>query len=31
MSTTRFTVHTSLTPSEVMALFTDFGPERANR
>lgn len=31
MSTTRFTVHTSLTPSEVMALFTNFGPERAER
>jgi len=31
MPTTRFTVHRSLSPSEVMALFTDFGPERANR
>ena len=31
MPTTRFTVHTSLSPSDVMALFTDFGPERANR
>jgi hypothetical protein len=29
MSKTSFTVHTSLTPSEVMTLFTDFGPDRA--
>lgn len=31
MPTTRFTVHTSLSPSEVMDLFTDFGPGRASR
>ena len=31
MPTTRFTVHTSLSPSEVMALLTDFGPERASQ
>ena len=31
MPTTRFTVHTTLSPSEVMALITDFGPDRANR
>jgi hypothetical protein len=31
MSTTRFTVHTSLSPSDVLALFTDFGPDRASR
>ena len=31
MPTTRFTVHTSLSPSDVMALFTDFGPDRARR
>ena len=31
MPRTQFTVHTSLTPSEVMALFTDFGPDRASR
>jgi hypothetical protein len=30
MATTRFTVHTSLSPSETMALFTDFGPDRAD-
>ena len=29
MPTTQFTVHTSLSPSEVMALLTDFGPDRA--
>ena len=29
MPTTRFTVHTSLSPSEVMAVLTDFGPDRA--
>ena len=28
MSSTTFTVHTSLSPSEVMALMTDFGPTR---
>jgi hypothetical protein len=31
MPTTRFTVHTPLSPSEVMGLFTDFGPDRASR
>lgn len=31
MPTTQFTVHTSLTPSEVMTLYTDFGPDRASR
>ena len=31
MPTTRFTVHTSLSPSEVLDLFTDFGPERSRR
>ena len=31
MPTTRFTVHTSLSPSEVVGLFTDFGPDRASR
>jgi hypothetical protein len=31
MPTTQFTVHTSLSPSDVMTLFTDFGPERASR
>lgn len=30
MPTTQFTVHTSLSPSDVMALFTDFGPDRAS-
>ena len=30
-TTARFTVHTSLSPSEVMALFTDFGTDRASR
>ena len=29
MAATRFTVHTSLSPSEVMAVITDFGPERS--
>jgi hypothetical protein len=29
MPSTQFTVHTSLTPSEVLAHFTDFGPDRA--
>ena len=28
MSSTTFTVHTSLSPHEVMALMTDFGPSR---
>ena len=28
MSSTTFTVHTSLSPNEVMALMTDFGPSR---
>jgi len=31
MSTTRFTVHTTLPPKGVMALLTDFGPERVDR
>ncbi len=31
MSKTGFTVHTTLSPSEVMTLITDFGPERATR
>ena len=31
MPTTRFTVHTTLSPTEVMTLFTDFGPDRAKR
>lgn len=31
MPTTHFTVHTSLPPSDVMTLITDFGPERAKR
>jgi hypothetical protein len=30
MPTTRFTVHTSLSPSEVLGLLTDFGPDRAS-
>jgi hypothetical protein len=29
MATTTFTVHTSLSPSDVMAVITDFGPDRA--
>jgi hypothetical protein len=29
MATARFTVHTTLSPSEVLALLTDFGPDRA--
>lgn len=29
MATTRFTVHTSLSPSEVLAVITDFGPQRS--
>ena len=31
MSSTQFTVHTTLSPTAVMELFTDFGPERASR
>lgn len=31
MPTTRFTVHTTLSPSEVMTLITDFGPDRPTR
>lgn len=31
MPTTDFTVHTTLAPGEVMTLFTDFGPGRADR
>jgi hypothetical protein len=30
MPTTQFTVHTSLSPSEVLGLLTDFGPDRAS-
>jgi hypothetical protein len=29
MATARFTVHTSLSPSELMAVITDFGPARS--
>lgn len=29
MPRTQFTVHTSMTPSDVLALLTDFGPDRA--
>lgn len=29
MPTTRFSVHTTLAPSEVLAVLTDFGPDRA--
>jgi hypothetical protein len=29
MPSTTFTVHTTLTPSEVLTLMTDFGPDRA--
>lgn len=29
MATTTFTVHTRLSPTEVMAVITDFGPERS--
>lgn len=29
MPTTEFTVHTSLAPSDVLVLLTDFGPDRA--
>jgi len=31
MTTTRFTVHTSLPPKDAMEVFTDFGPARASR
>ncbi len=31
MPQTHFTVHTSLSPSEVLGLLTDFGPDRASR
>jgi hypothetical protein len=31
MPATRFTVHTTLSPSDAMELFTDFGPDRAER
>jgi hypothetical protein len=31
MPKTQFTVHTSLSPSDVMSLFTDFAPDRASR
>jgi hypothetical protein len=31
MSTTRFTIHTSLSPSDVLEVLTDFGPDRGNR
>jgi hypothetical protein len=31
MPTVRFTVHTSLSPGDVLDLLTDFGPDRANR
>jgi polyketide cyclase/dehydrase/lipid transport protein len=31
MPSTQFTVHTSLSPSQVLELFTDFGPGRADR
>jgi hypothetical protein len=31
MPSTHFTVHTTLSPSEVLTLFTDFGPDRAER
>ena len=31
MPSTHFTVHTTLSPSEVLTLFTDFGPDRAKR
>jgi hypothetical protein len=29
MASTKFTVHTSLSPDKVMAVITDFGPDRA--
>ena len=31
MPSTRFTVHTTLSPGDVMTLFTDFGADRARR
>ena len=31
MPTTRFTAHTTLSPSDVLDLLTDFGPDRASR
>jgi hypothetical protein len=31
MPSTHFTVHSTLSPAAVMELFTDFGPERAQR
>ena len=31
MPSTHFTVHTSLSPGDVMTLFTDFGPDRSSR
>src|ERR1700742_470893 len=31
MPSTTFTVHTSLSPADVMTLVTDFGPDRAKR
>ena len=31
MPSTQFTVHTSLSPDQVMTLFTDFGPDRVSR
>jgi hypothetical protein len=31
MPTVSFTVHTNLSPSEVMTVITDFGPDRAKR
>jgi hypothetical protein len=31
MPTTHFTVHTTLSPSDALALFTDFGPDRSSR
>lgn len=31
MAATHFTVHTSLSPSQTLDFFTDFGPDRASR
>ena len=31
MPSTEFTVHTTLSPSDVLSFFTDFGPDRAQR
>ncbi len=31
MPSTEFTVHTTLSPSDVLSFFTDFGPDRAKR